>query len=78
MTGSPLPLEPLEDSAQWLGGEAHVRHLGGSSRAMHTGHRIGGPYGRLALALAFLGGGLVGAALTGLAWRAQYRGRAAR
>jgi hypothetical protein len=71
MTGSPLPLESVDDSRPpWLGGEAHVRHFRGHD---HRTGRGGASmaYSRLALAIVFVAGGLLGASVTGLVWRAQ-------
>ena len=77
MTGSPLPLEPLRRS-KWLGGEAHVRYLGGTSLRARVARHFGpGPYSRLAVGLAFLAGGLLGAGVIGLAWRAKHSRRIA-
>jgi hypothetical protein len=74
MTGSSVPLESLGDRTKWLGGEAHVRYLGKGSLGRRAGSRARGS--RLALALAFLAGGVIGAGLTGLVWRAQRHRRA--
>jgi hypothetical protein len=76
MTGSSLPLESPDDSrSKWLGGEAHVRHF----EALRAGRgRRAMTRTRFALAAMFFAGGLLGAGLTGLAWRAQRTGRTAR
>jgi hypothetical protein len=75
MTGSPAPLETPEDSRPtWLGGEAHVRYLGRSSLRARIGRHFGpGPYSHLSLGLAFLTGGILGAAVIGLACRLTRR-----
>jgi hypothetical protein len=80
MTGSPLPLEPLEDRrSKWLGGEAHIRYLGGASLRARISRRFGpGPYSRLALGLAFVAGGLVGGGLIGLVYRNKRKRRPGR
>jgi hypothetical protein len=81
VTGSNIPIEPVESNeearSKWLGGEAHVGYAGGQSfsRLRQWTNRLtqANPVG---LGLAFLIGGLIGAALTGLARRTPGAARA--
>jgi hypothetical protein len=75
-SGSPLLETPEDNRSRWLGGEAHVRYLGRPSlRARIARHFGSGPYSRLSLGLAFLTGGVLGAALIGVACRARAKRR---
>jgi hypothetical protein len=74
VTGSNIPIEPVESNderrSKWLGGEAHVGYAGDRSfsRRRQWANRLT-KANPVALGLAFLVGGLIGAALTGLARR---------